>query len=207
MTATPPPFIGIFIDIESNGLHLLRHVPLEVALVAIQMDTGRRLFSYVSKINCSKEFWDQSSLPSLKIHGISYQEIEKAPLKSTVGDEIKNLFTIHKLSRFNSAFIGQNSSFDRAMFAHIVDPDDQERLGFPYYWLEMASMHFAKLLSEGERKTTPWETGFSKNKIAAYYGLKEERYPHNALAGVEHLITCYEAVVGFPALTGDFKAF
>ena len=45
----------------------------------------------------------------------------------------------------------------------------------------------------------PWETGVSKDKISRAYNLDPEAKPHRAMNGVNHLLLCYEAVVGYPA--------
>jgi oligoribonuclease len=44
----------------------------------------------------------------------------------------------------------------------------------------------------------PWETGYSKDKIAIAHSLPREQQPHRAMNGVKHLMLCYCAVVGFP---------
>ena len=45
----------------------------------------------------------------------------------------------------------------------------------------------------------PWEIGFSKDLIAQHHNLPSEEKPHRAMNGVNHLLLCYQAVVGFPA--------
>ncbi|WP_194846944.1 hypothetical protein [Candidatus Neptunochlamydia vexilliferae] len=56
-------------------------------------------------------------------------------------------------------------------------------------------MYWVKCLQEGTIK--PWETEVSKNKIAEALGLPIEGDPHKAMNGVDHLLLCYESVVGF----------
>ena len=41
-------------------------------------------------------------------------------------------------------------------------------------------------------------SGLSKDKIAGAFALASEEKPHRARNGVNHLLLCYEAVVGFP---------
>lgn len=193
-------FFLIFIDIESNGLHLLRHVPLQIALTLVCAKSGTAIESYNSFLSCSKEEWQQSSLESLKIHGLTFEDIQNAPSRQEVCEVVLSFFKRHKLSRHNAAFIGQNSSFDRALFAKIVDPDLQEKLYFPYYWLEMASMHWARHHLLQENSPPVWQIGFSKNRIAKHHCLDLEPYPHKAENGVSHLIECYNKVINLELL-------
>ena len=97
----------------------------------------------------------------------------------------------------------QNPSFDRAFFAQIIDPDLQEKLLWPYHWLDLASMYWAKALTKEktEANKMPWVTGLSKDKIATVYKLPAEGKPHRAMNGVDHLILCYEVIVGFSLKT------
>ena len=39
---------------------------------------------------------------------------------------------------------------------------------------------------------------FSKDSIAEYYGIEKEKKPHRAQNGVDHLLLCYETIIGFP---------
>ncbi|HEY5234979.1 MAG TPA: 3'-5' exonuclease, partial [Rhabdochlamydiaceae bacterium] len=89
--------------------------------------------------------------------------------------------------------------FDRIFFSQLVDPDIQESLNWPYYWLDLASMYWAKSIRKGKQdpKHYPWVTGFSKDRIAAVYHLPAEEHPHQAMNGVDHLLLCYEKVIGF----------
>jgi DNA polymerase-3 subunit epsilon/oligoribonuclease len=59
------------------------------------------------------------------------------------------------------------------------------------YWVEAIRRN---RLGESQ---LPWETGLSKDKIASAFKLPSEEKPHRAMNGVNHLIVCYKAVVGF----------
>ena len=124
------------------------------------------------------------------------EQIKNGKKLQEVAKEIKQSFKICGIQRGKAVFICQNPSFDRAFFSEIIDTDIQEQLSWPYHWLDLASMYWMKCLLE--RKLKPWETGVSKNNIAAAYNLPPEAAPHKAINGVDHLIVCYKAIVGFP---------
>jgi oligoribonuclease len=79
-----------------------------------------------------------------------------------------------------------------------VDVYTQEKLNWPYHWLDLASMYwvafFQKKVSLGE--PIPQKMSLSKNDIASQYQLPVEDLPHKALNGVNHLLLCYQAVLG-----------
>ena len=62
-------------------------------------------------------------------------------------------------------------------------------------------MYWAESIRRGieQPEFFPWNTGVSKDKIAKAYFLTEEGKPHRATQGVDHLLLCYKAVVGFPS--------
>ncbi|EKE08172.1 MAG: hypothetical protein ACD_17C00306G0003 [uncultured bacterium] len=76
-------------------------------------------------------------------------------------------------------------------------------MSWPYHWLDLASMYWAIAMKKATQNQgpLPWVTGVSKDQIAAQYRLPEEKKPHRAMNGVEHLLLCYEAIVGFPNRT------
>ena len=78
-------------------------------------------------------------------------------------------------------FICQNPSFDRLFFTKIVPTLIQEERLFPYNWLDLASMHWARCIREG---ALIQEIGLSKDLIARHYAISPEDKPHRALNGV-----------------------
>ena len=55
-------------------------------------------------------------------------------------------------------------------------------------------MYFALNFKELNKQSS---FSFSKDAIAEKLNLKEEEKPHRALNGVNHLILCYEKLIGF----------
>ena len=110
------------------------------------------------------------------------------------------LFDKHDIKRGEAVFICQNPSFDRIFFSQLIDVDTQEKLLWPYHWLDLASMYWAEAIrkAKGGEEKYPWMTGCSKDKIATALELPKEVKPHRAMNGVNHLLLCYESVVGFP---------
>ncbi len=192
--------LGIFLDTETNGLNPFKHKVIEIALKIVEIETGHLVDSYEAIVLQSHDEWQNSDLASLQINGFNWEDVSFGVPSQTVSKQIQECFAKNKIQRWQAVFICQNPSFDRAFFAQLIDPDLQEKLLWPYHWLDLASMHWATALSKKkDRKDLyPWETGLSKDKIATAYKIPAEQKPHRAMNGVNHLILCYEAVVGFP---------
>lgn len=192
--------LAVFLDIEATGLDLKRHKPIDIAFKAIDPSNGEVKATYQSVVKQSKEHWDESDPVSLEINGFTWEKVQSGKEVSVVREEIIGIFSQLKIQRGKSFFICQNPTLDRALFADIIDVYTQEKLNWPYHWLDFASMYWAYLAKElGKRKEGfPAELNLSKNAIAEKYHLGQERLPHLAMNGVDHLLTCYQAVVGYP---------
>lgn len=195
--------LGIFLDTETNGLNYKKHRILEVAFKIVDLQTGAILKAYQSLVQLSYAEFQHSDPESLKINGFEFSEFESAKSISLIQEEIVQIFHSFGIVRKKSVFICQNPSFDRVFFAQLIDPELQEKLLWPYHWLDLASMHFSKCMEKTKTSNQPypWEIGFSKDAIASYYKLPEEEKPHRAMNGVDHLLICYRSVVGFPKAT------
>ena len=156
--------------------------------------TGELKDEYQTIVAQPFEAWEKSDQESLRINGFNWEEVSQGRTLRSVSQEIIDSFTRLGIRRKQAVFICQNPSFDRAFFAQIVGPDLQEKLLWPYHWLDLASMHWTAALLNNKK---PWQSGLSKDKIAKAYQIGEEAKPHRAMNGVNHLILCYEAVVGF----------
>jgi len=194
---------AIFLDTETNGLDPNKHKILEIAYKIIDLYSGEEKESYQTLINQPEEIWKKSNLKSLEINGFTLEEIKKGKQEKEVSFEILKSFEKNSIQNENSVYICQNPSFDRAFFFQLIDSEKQNILGWPYHWLDLASMYWAITLKQTSQNHSyfPWETGFSKDLIAAHYNLPKEEKPHRAMNGVNHLILCYKNVVGFPYLT------
>ena len=187
--------LGIFLDTETNGLDPFSHRVLEIAFKLIDLKTGVFIDSYEAIVCLTDKEWESSDPVSLQVNGFTKEKMARGKSKEEVSSEIQACFAKHNIQRGKAVFICQNPSFDRPFFAQLIPPMIQEKKLWPYHWLDLASMHFATALTKG--KKAPWETGLSKDKIAVAYSLPEEKKPHQAINGVDHLLACYEAVVGF----------
>lgn len=192
--------LGIFLDTETNGLNPLKHSLLEIAIKIVDVETSEVKEAFQSVILRSQQEWEMSDLESLKVNGFTWEEVQGGRLPQDVSQAIQELFKRHKIKRGAAVFICQNPSFDRAFFSKLIDPDLQEKLLWPYHWLDLASMYWAKSMEKGKTSAQlfPWVTGFSKDRIAAASKLPGEGKPHRAMNGVDHLLLCYKTVVGFP---------
>lgn len=188
--------LGVFLDTETNGLNPHKHCILELAYKIIDVATGEEKHSYDVVIKQSRLNWDKGDPHSLIINGFTFEKTEGGTPVEEVSGRIITDFAQHGIRRDKAVFICQNPSFDRAFFSQIIDPDLQESLGWPYHWLDLASMYWAKQVG---KSPSPWETGVAKDKISETYSLPPEAKPHKAMNGVNHLLGCYQAVVGFPA--------
>ncbi len=187
--------LGVFLDTETNGLNPYRHQILEIAFKIVDVKTGECKDSFEAIIAISEAEWRSSDPESLKVNGFSWNDVLVGKSLATVSEAIEGLFVKHHIIRGEAVFICQNPSFDRAFFSHILTTEEQEALRLPYHWLDLASMFWAVCIIEGKY---PWTFGYSKDKIAHAYHLASEAQPHRAMNGVDHLLLCYEAVVGYP---------
>lgn len=186
--------LGIFLDTETNGLNPFVHRAVEIAFKILDLTSGEVVAIYDSVIKQSPADWERSDPASLAVNGFTYEMVREGVPTSKVAEEITNLLQKTGVHRENAVFICQNPSFDRIFFSQLISPELQEQFKWPYYWLDFASMYWATALHEGK---LPWKTGFSKNKIATTYNLPPEQSPHRAINGVDHLLLCYEKVIGF----------
>lgn len=189
--------LGIFLDIETNGLNTKKHKAIEIAYKIVDVKTGRLTEAFETKVFHPFEEWQKSDPTSLKVNGLNWDDVKDGAPPEKVAKAIKYSFSRAGIKRGQAVFICQNPSFDRAFFSQFIDADMQEELNWPYHWLDLASMYWMDALSEKNRPF-PWETGLSKNQIAKVYHLPHEPTPHKAMNGVDHLLLCYKAVVGFP---------
>jgi len=190
--------LGIFLDSETNGLNARKHHICEIAYKIVDVESGKLIEAFETLIYIPFEAWEKSDPASLEINGFSWDDLKGGMKPQKVAEEVKLSFKRCNVERGKAVFICQNPSFDRAFFTQLIDADVQEQLNWPYHWLDLASMYWMKCLQGGG--PNPWDTGVSKNKIAEALGLPTETDPHKAMNGVDHLLTCYEAVVGFPAM-------
>lgn len=192
--------LGIFLDQETTGLDSYRHKLLEIAIKVVDLSTGASLASYQSIISQPEALWKASDPGALEVNGFSWDEVQGGKEEKEVGKEIIALFTDLKVARGRAVFICQNPSFDRAFFSHLVDCYTQEKMLWPYHWLDLASMYWALEVQKacGLELGLPDEIWLSKDHIAASIDLPKEQKPHKAMQGVDHLLLCYEKIVGFP---------
>ncbi len=190
--------LGIFLDIETNGLDPFKHEPLEIALSIIDLATAERRGDYQSKVLLDDTQWKSHDPRSLDVNGFSLSDMRNARSKDDIRSDIISLFSSIGILRGRAFFICQNPSFDRPFFAKIVPPYLQEEKRWPYHWLDLASMYWAKVLVNKQTGSKTETMSVSKDTIAEKMGLEREAHPHRAMNGVHHLIQCYEKVVGFP---------
>lgn len=188
--------LAIFLDSETNGLNVAKHRIIELAYKIIDVCTGKVISQFETKIGLTKEQWEKSDPQSLQVNRFTWNELEHAPCVDLVSATVIHSFHEHDIQRGKAVFICQNPSFDRAFFSQVIDPDLQEKLNLPYHWLDLASMFWALKMKEG--KEFPWDTGFTKDKIAKNLSLPSENQPHRAQNGVDHLISCYDKLLSFP---------
>ncbi len=189
---------AIFLDIETTGLDASKHRPIDIALTIVDITTGRYLASYQSILKIAPEAWALRDPISIDINGFTWEQICTGKETAIVCKEIIALFTEHGIQRGKAVFICQNPAFDRGFFNLIIEVYTQELLNWPYHWLDLASMYWALLVEKSNREGVafPEQITISKNEIAKKYNLPPEMSPHRAIKGVEHLIQCYEAVLG-----------
>lgn len=190
--------LAIFLDIETTGLDPTRHKAIDIGIKIIDVTTGKLVAIYQSILKQPRDVWENKDPSSIEVNGYTWQELLTGKDPSVVTEEIIALFTKLKIARGSAVFICQNPAFDRGFFAHIVDVYTQERLLWPYHWLDLASMYWTQLTNRAKAGEVPFPVNItlSKNEIAKACGLPPEKTPHHAMNGVDHLIQCYQAVLG-----------
>jgi oligoribonuclease len=190
--------LAIFLDIETTGLDPYKHRPIDIAIKIMDVSTGHCRGSYQSIIKQSPEAWDVRDLSSIQVNEFTWDLVASGKEVPVISSEIITLFQQLKIERGNAIFICQNPSFDRCFFSQIIEVYTQEKLKWPYHWLDLASMYWMHLTQKAKQQGTafPDQVNVSKNEIAKANQLPEELMPHRAMRGVEHLILCYEAVLG-----------
>jgi DNA polymerase-3 subunit epsilon/oligoribonuclease len=197
--------LGIFLDQETTGLDSKKHRVLEIAFCVIDLATGEEKVSFDSVVKHSEDVWLARDPMSIQINGFTWDQVQTGKSEQELSIQIQKLLKNVGIVRGQSVFICQNPSFDRPFFAQLIDPYTQERLYWPYHWLDLASMYWAlevqkaKELDRTVHRAVPGELRLSKDSIAEAFQLPPEKRPHRARNGVEHLVLCYRHVVGFPA--------
>lgn len=190
---------AIFLDSETTGLDTGRHRPIDIAFKILDVTTGEEVASYQSLIRYPLTEWEKRDPTSMSINGYTWEEVQQGKEPAEVAREIIDIFTKAHIQKLKAVFICQNPAFDRGFFSQLIDVYTQDRLNWPYHWLDFASMYWALLAKQNADLGIPFpeEINLSKNEIAKCRNLPMEEEPHRAMRGVEHLILCYKMVVGF----------
>jgi oligoribonuclease len=192
--------LGVFLDQETTGLDSTKHSVIEVAFQVVDLASGKQQGAYSQVISITKKMWDERDPISIMINGFSYEEIAQGQERDIVSQQIQKVLTDTGVRRGEAVFICQNPSFDRPFFAQLVEPYTQEKLFWPYHWLDLASMYWALQVAHWpqDKKLSLLESDLSKDAIAKAVSLPNEQKPHRAMRGVDHLVLCYQKIVGFP---------
>lgn len=190
---------AIFLDIETTGLDSFMHHAIEIAFKIVDVSTGELKKEYETIVKQPWEAWEKRDHSSVLINGFTWEKVCQGREIIAITSDIISLFTEVQIQRGKAVFVCQNPAFDRGFFAQLVNVYTQERLNWPYHWLDLASMYWTLVVKRSlqEGIPLPSELHLSKNEIARSFNLPEEQMPHRAINGVNHLIQCYEKVVGF----------
>ncbi len=191
----------IFLDTETTGLNPAKHRTIEIAFRIFDLLSQRWINNYQALIFQPPEVWAEADPESLKINGFLWEDLLKNGKQEQVAAaEIIENINGTGIREKSGIFLCQNPSFDRAFFSQVIDPDLQTSCGWPYHWLDLASIYWSfRLFNDPASTKTLYEEDLSKDKIAAYLGLPPEVRPHRAMNGVNHLVACYERVLAFSA--------
>ncbi|MDR3623755.1 MAG: hypothetical protein P4L16_01280 [Chlamydiales bacterium] len=193
--------LGIFLDLETNGLNPFKHRVLEIALKIIDLYTGKLVGQYDSIVQHPLSTWQASDLISLEVNGFTLEKMNSGKTEDVISKEVTTLFNNCSIKRGGSLYICQNPSFDRIFFDQLISVENQEKFQWPYHWLDLASMYWALHIKEMPiQQTAPLKDGLSKDEIAKSCNIPPETRPHTAMNGVNHLYSCYKSVVGIPRL-------
>lgn len=190
---------AIFLDTETTGLDPQIHRLLEIAFKVVDIRTGYQKLTYQAIVKQPLNIWEQRDPSSVEVNGFTYEKVMLGKDEEVVRQEIMQIFTDLQIQRGSSVYICQNPAFDRNYFAQLIDVHTQEQKQWPYHWLDFASMYWALQVKAFRDigKPFPEDLILSKNAIAQRYQLPVEPNPHSALNGVDHLLLCYQTVIGF----------
>jgi len=186
--------LAIFLDIETTGLDSSKHGVIELAFKIIDISSRTERASYKTVVRQPYEIWEKSDPESIKINGQDWERVQAGKDPQMVKDDVVQIFNNQGIKRGQAVYVCQNPSFDRGFFNQIISVYQQEELDWPYHWLDLASMYWAILSNSN---ALPDQILLSKNAIAKAHNLPPEERPHSAMRGVEHLLLCYQAVLGF----------
>lgn len=190
--------LGIFLDLETTGLDSTRHCVIDIAFEIVDINSNKVLASFNRIVKQPREIWDNHDPISLSINGFTWDLVSQGVERAEVGKEIIQLLQSYGVARGSAVFICQNPAFDRSFFSQLVEVYTQEKLNWPYHWLDMASMFWTISSLKCKENGTPFpeKLSLSKNDIAKVYDIPPEQEPHRAFNGVKHLMSCYQALFG-----------
>lgn len=174
---------------ETTGLDPAKDVPLEMAIVILNADDLSQIYSVEYLIKQNDAVLDKLGDIGTKVHGIDRRDLSDAYNPYQVFLAVHDAFTFMKISKENAVFVCQNPSFDRQFFNQIFPEEYRIAEGWPYHWLDLASMFWIK-------EQLPEYMLLSKDNIAWRLGIEAEAKPHKAMQGVKHLIKCYMELAG-----------
>jgi len=189
---------AVFLDLETTGLDPKSHCVIDIAFKIVDINTDQTLAQYQTVVKQDENAWSSHDPVSLQINGYTWELVQTGKVPSLVEQETIKIFDEFEIVRGKSIFICQNPAFDRIFLSQLISIAKQEKLLWPYHWLDLASMYWALTVKEHVKKHLPLPESMtlSKNEIAKNYNLPPEAHPHLAMNGVDHLIACYEAVLG-----------
>ena len=198
--------LGIFLDQETTGLDCYRHKVLELACKVVDLTTGAVVAEYESIVFQPDEVWQARDSGAIQVNGFKKEDLLQGKPIEQIASEIIALFTKCNIQRSKAFFICANPSFDRPFFSQLIPAYTQEKLNWPYHWLDLASMYWALQMQKTYQleKELPDSILLSKDNIAAAQQLPKEDKPHRAMQGVDHLLLCYRHTVGFLQPKVDF---
>ena len=188
--------LAIFLDQETTGLDPTRHHVLELAFKIIDVFTGALVMEYQCIVKHPPSVWDARDPTSMLINGFEWDQIVNYGKELfVIREEILKAFATAGIQRGKAVFVCQNPAFDKGFFAQLIDVYTQEKLNWPYHWLDFASMYWALMMQDPHLHPFD-QINLSKDEIAKRFNLPSESKPHKAMNGVDHLILCYKNVVG-----------
>jgi oligoribonuclease len=189
--------LGIFLDLETNGLDVTQHRIIDFACKIVDLETMELKGELQSVIRQPEDIWEASDPSSLKVNGYTWERVCTGISEAEINILIKQLWKKLQIRRGDAVYICQNPSFDRPYFAQLVPIYEQEKKQWPYHWLDFASMHWALALDAANKEGSgfPKNIPLSKDSIALAHKLPTEAKPHKAMNGVDHLLMLYSHIV------------
>ena len=162
----------LLVDLETTGLDAQKHEIIQIAAILLDRKTLKEKEAFSSYIKPAK--WKKRDLESMKINGITWENLKSAPSLKEVLAQFSKLF---KPSDVVLSYYGGPLDMDflRAAYAEVG-----MKWRFDYHFFNLWGMFYAFLASRGQLKNPSRHAGFSLEDLMSKFKIRSKNR-HDAL--------------------------